>query len=100
MSELFDNYEQEYCEISAEISRQLTQLRAQKSGGETRKILMQKIEKSFSEAEEDLRHMEIEAHSVQANKREQLKLRLNNYKKDLEGSRREFRTETAKAHRG
>lgn len=80
-SELFEMYEKEYVDLSADISNQLRS--ASRKSGESKKATLQAIAKKLDIAEQNVRNMETETYSVPSNVREQLKVRLNNYKRDL-----------------
>eukprot|EP00762_Andalucia_godoyi_P002987 ANDGO_04159.mRNA.1 Vesicle transport v-SNARE 13 len=80
MAEIFENYEQEYIEISASIKRHTDSL--QSASGENRRQMIATLDREIEEAEDILRQMSLEARVAVGPVREQLKQRLTNYQKD------------------
>lgn len=81
MSEVFDGYERQYCEISASLSRKCTA--ASSLLGEKLKQRASEIKSGIDGAEALIRKMDLEARNLQPSVRAGLLAKLREYKSDL-----------------
>ncbi|CAM0881407.1 unnamed protein product [Alopecurus aequalis] len=81
MSEVFDGYERQYCEISASLSRKCTA--ASSLLGEKLKQKASEIKSGIDGAEALIRKMDLEARNLQPSVRAGLLAKLREYKSDL-----------------
>uniref|UniRef100_A0ACD5VWR0 Uncharacterized protein n=1 Tax=Avena sativa TaxID=4498 RepID=A0ACD5VWR0_AVESA len=81
MSEVFDGYERQYCEISASLSRKCTA--ASSLLGEKLKQKASEIKSGIDGAEALIRKMDLEARNLQPSLRAGLLAKLREYKSDL-----------------
>uniref|UniRef100_A0ACD5VMH3 Uncharacterized protein n=1 Tax=Avena sativa TaxID=4498 RepID=A0ACD5VMH3_AVESA len=81
MSEVFDGYERQYCEISASLSRKCTA--ASSLLGEKLKQKGSEIKSGIDGAEALIRKMDLEARNLQPSVRAGLLAKLREYKSDL-----------------
>ncbi|XP_056170169.1 vesicle transport v-SNARE 13-like [Syzygium oleosum] len=81
MSEVFEGYERQYCELSANLSRKCTSASA--ADGELKKQRISEIKVGIDEAESLIRKMDLEARSLQPNVKAVLLAKLREYKSDL-----------------
>ncbi|KAM0912381.1 hypothetical protein ACQ4PT_012831 [Festuca glaucescens] len=81
MSEVFDGYERQYCEISASLSRKCTA--ASSLSGEKLKQKASEIKSGIDGAEALIRKMDLEARNLQPSVRAGLLAKLREYKSDL-----------------
>jgi vesicle transport through interaction with t-SNAREs protein 1 len=81
MSEVFDGYERQYCEISASLSRKCTA--ASSLSGEKLKQNASEIKSGIDGAEALIRKMDLEARNLQPSVRAGLLAKLREYKSDL-----------------
>jgi vesicle transport through interaction with t-SNAREs protein 1 len=80
MAEIFENYEQEYCELATSVKRHIQTLAT--ATGETRKQVLATAERESDEANDILQQMSLEARVAVGPTKEQLRQRLANYQKD------------------
>ncbi|KAM7520703.1 hypothetical protein LguiB_019665 [Lonicera macranthoides] len=89
MSEVFEGYERQYCELSANLSKKCTSaslLDGDKtccSFAEQKKQKLSEIKAGLDEAEALIRKMDLEARSLQPNVKAVLLAKLREYKSDL-----------------
>ncbi|KAA8530397.1 hypothetical protein F0562_005106 [Nyssa sinensis] len=81
MSQVFEGYERQYCEISANLSKKCTS--ASLLDGEQKKQKVSEIKAGLDEAESLIRKMDLEARSLQPNVKAVLLAKLREYKSDL-----------------
>lgn len=81
MSEVFEGYERQYCEISASLSRKCTAASA--LDGEKLKQKASEIKSGIDGAEALIRKMDLEARNLQPSVRAGLLAKLREYKSDL-----------------
>merc|ERR1712176_1401981 len=81
MSAIFDGYEREYCELSTQLGRKISQLGS--LGGDTKQQKVSDINNDLSEAEALIRRMDLEARSLPPDKKSPLLSKLREYKADL-----------------
>ncbi|KAI9153027.1 hypothetical protein LWI28_004651 [Acer negundo] len=89
MSEVFDGYERQYCEISANLSRKCTSAAA--LDGEQKKQKVSEIKNGLDEAESLIRKMDLEARSLPPNVKAVLLAKLREYKSDLNNLKTEVK---------
>ncbi|THU63378.1 hypothetical protein C4D60_Mb01t15140 [Musa balbisiana] len=88
MSEVFDGYERQYCEISASLSRKCTS--AAFLNGEKKKQKVSEIKSGLEDAENLIRKMNLEARSLQPSIKARLLAKLREYKSDIHNLKSEF----------
>ncbi|XP_057436044.1 vesicle transport v-SNARE 11-like isoform X2 [Lotus japonicus] len=81
MSSVFEGYERQYCELSANLSA--TCAAAGALNGEQKKQQISEIKAGIDDAEALIRKMDLEARSLQANIKAVLLAKLREYKSDL-----------------
>nr|CAI5840519.1 unnamed protein product [Callosobruchus analis] len=81
MVSLFENYEQQYSVLTADITSQVGLLTA--SATKDRRQLISKIEKHVEEAQELLEQMELEVREVEPTKRQRCRTKLDCYRAEL-----------------
>ena len=86
MSELFDGYAQEYCDLSGAITCAINELQSG-SGGKGKDAEIVKKMKALQEA---LRNMEVELAALPSAKKMKLTVRLQNFQKDAANLKKEF----------
>ncbi|KAK9271819.1 hypothetical protein L1049_002184 [Liquidambar formosana] len=89
MSEVFEGYERQYCELSANLSRKCTS--AGLLDGEQKKQKVSEIRTGLDEAESLIRKMDLEARSLQPNVKAVLLAKLREYKSDLNNLKSEVK---------
>ncbi|XP_028753679.1 vesicle transport v-SNARE 13-like isoform X1 [Neltuma alba] len=82
MSQVFEGYERQYCELSANLSRKCTAASAL-NGAEQKKQKLSDIKDELDEADTLIRKMDLEARSLQPNIKATLLAKLREYKTDL-----------------
>ncbi|KAM1081053.1 hypothetical protein EV1_015485 [Malus domestica] len=82
MSEVFEGYERQYCELSANLSSKCTAATAV-DGGEKKKQIIAEVKAGFEDADTLLRKMDLEARSLQPSVKAALLAKLRGYKADL-----------------
>ena len=81
MSAIFDGYEREYCDLSTQLGRKISQLGA--LAGDSRNQKARDITNDLSEADALIRRMDLEARSLPPDKKNPLLSKLREYKADL-----------------
>ncbi|XP_024025298.1 vesicle transport v-SNARE 13 [Morus notabilis] len=89
MSEVFEGYERQYCELSANLSKKCTTAGA--LDGEQKKQKVSEIKTGIDEAESLIRKMDLEARSLQPNVKVVLLAKLREYKSDLNNLKSEVK---------
>lgn len=89
MSEVFEGYERQYCELSANLSKKCTAAGA--LDGEQKKQKVSEIKNGIDEAESLIRKMDLEARSLQPNVKVVLLAKLREYKSDLNNLKSEVK---------
>lgn len=89
MSEVFEGYERQYCELSANLSKKCTS--ASLLNGEQKKQKISEIKAGIDEAESQIRKMDLEARSLQPNVKAVLLVKLREYKSDLNNLKSEVK---------
>lgn len=89
MSEVFEGFERQYCEISANLSKKCTS--AGILDGEQKKQKLSEIKAGLDEAESLIRKMDLEARSLQPNVKAVLLAKLREYKSDLNNLKSEVK---------
>uniref|UniRef100_A0A0C9QKZ3 TSA: Wollemia nobilis Ref_Wollemi_Transcript_29279_1398 transcribed RNA sequence n=1 Tax=Wollemia nobilis TaxID=56998 RepID=A0A0C9QKZ3_9CONI len=89
MSEVFEGYERQYCELSANLSRKCTSVAL--LTGEQKKQKLSEIQTGVDEAEGLIRKMDLEARSLQPSLKANLLAKLREYKSDLNNLKREIK---------
>ncbi|XP_009338881.2 vesicle transport v-SNARE 13-like isoform X2 [Pyrus x bretschneideri] len=82
MSEVFEGYERQYCELSANLSSKCTAATAV-DGGEKKKQIISEVKAGLEDADTLLRKMDLEARSLQPSVKAALLAKLREYKVDL-----------------
>ncbi|CAL0317183.1 unnamed protein product [Lupinus luteus] len=89
MSNVFDGYERQYCELSANLTKKCTAATA--LNGEQKKQKVSEVKAGVDEAEALIRKMDLEARSLQPNIRAALLAKLREYKSDLNNLKNEVK---------
>ncbi|KAJ9173255.1 hypothetical protein P3X46_016412 [Hevea brasiliensis] len=89
MSEVFEGYERQYCELSSNLSRKCTAAGA--LDGEQKKQKLSEVRTGLEEAESLIRKMDLEARSLQPNVKAVLLAKLREYKSDLNNLKTEVK---------
>ncbi|KAL5582245.1 hypothetical protein UlMin_014687 [Ulmus minor] len=89
MSEQFEGYERQYCELSANLFKRCTAAGA--LDGERKKQKVSEIKTGIDEAESLIRKMDLEARSLQPNVKAVLLAKLREYKSDLNNLKSEVK---------
>ncbi|XP_068642438.1 vesicle transport v-SNARE 13-like [Aristolochia californica] len=93
MSEVFEGYERQYCELSANLSRKCTS--AAHLDGEQKKQKISEIKFGIDDAEALIRKMDLEARSLQPSVKGVLLAKLREYKSDLNNLKNEVKNLTS-----
>ncbi|XP_043704048.1 vesicle transport v-SNARE 13 isoform X1 [Telopea speciosissima] len=93
MSEVFEGYERQYCELSANLSRKCTS--AGILEGEQKKQKVSEIKAGLEDAEALIRKMDLEARSLQPSVKAMLLAKLREYKSDLNNLKNEVKRITS-----
>ncbi|XP_010258443.1 PREDICTED: vesicle transport v-SNARE 13-like [Nelumbo nucifera] len=93
MSEVFEGYERQYCELSANLSRKCTS--AGLLDGEQKKQKVSEIKAGLDDAEALIRKMDLEARSLQPSVKAMLLAKLREYKSDLNNLKSEVKRITS-----
>ncbi|KAM1398049.1 hypothetical protein ACFX2I_015557 [Malus domestica] len=83
MSEVFEGYERQYCELSANLSSKCTAATAVDGGCEKKNQIIAEVKAGFEDADTLLRKMDLEARSLQPSVKAALLAKLRGYKADL-----------------
>ncbi|XP_073279191.1 vesicle transport v-SNARE 11-like [Primulina huaijiensis] len=89
MSEVFDGYERQYCELSANLSKKCSS--AAVLDGEQRKQKILEIKTGLDEADSLIRKMDLEARGLQPNVKAVLLAKLREFKSDLNNLKSEVK---------
>ncbi|KAG6742916.1 hypothetical protein POTOM_053860 [Populus tomentosa] len=89
MSEIFEGYERQYCELSANLSRKCTAALA--LDREQKKQKISEIRAGLEDAESWIRKMDMEARNLQPNVKAVLLAKLREYKSDLNNLKSEVK---------
>ncbi|KAJ6860808.1 hypothetical protein NC651_037018 [Populus alba x Populus x berolinensis] len=89
MSEIFEGYERQYCELSANLSRKCTAALA--LDREQKKQKISEIRAGLEDAESLIRKMDMEARNLQPNVKAVLLAKLREYKSDLNNLKSEVK---------
>ncbi|KAM7268428.1 hypothetical protein ACFE04_010594 [Oxalis oulophora] len=95
MSEVFQGYERQYCEISETLSQQCTSAAALIGGGEQKKQKVSEINLGLQDGEALLRKMDLEARSLPPTVKTTLLAKLREYKNDLNNLKSEVKRITS-----
>ncbi|KAI3412418.1 V-SNARE domain-containing protein [Psidium guajava] len=93
MSQVFEGYERQYCEASANLSRKCTAAAA--LNGEQKKQKLSEIKAGLDDAEALIRKMDLEARSLQPGVKATLLAKLREYKTDLNNLKAEVKRLTS-----
>lgn len=93
MSQVFEGYERQYCEVSANLSRKCTAAAA--LNGEQKKQKLSEIKAGLDDAEALIRKMDLEARSLQPSVKATLLAKLREYKTDLNNLKTEVKRLTS-----
>ncbi|KAF8016336.1 hypothetical protein BT93_H1748 [Corymbia citriodora subsp. variegata] len=93
MSQVFEGYERQYCEVSANLSRKCTAAAA--LNGEQKKQKLSEIKAGLDDAEALIRKMDLEARSLQPSVKATLLAKLREYKNDLNNLKTEVKRLTS-----
>uniref|UniRef100_A0A1D1Z0N8 Vesicle transport v-SNARE 13 n=1 Tax=Anthurium amnicola TaxID=1678845 RepID=A0A1D1Z0N8_9ARAE len=93
MSEVFQGYERQYCELSASLSKKCTS--AGLLDGEEKKQKISQIKSGLDDAEALIRKMDLEARSLQPSEKVMLLAKLREYKSDLNNLKSEVQRITS-----
>ncbi|XP_024029428.1 vesicle transport v-SNARE 12 [Morus notabilis] len=94
MSEVFEGYERQYCELSANLSRKCNSA-AILSDQEQKQQKLSEIKTGIDEADVLIRKMDLEARSLQPSVKVVLLAKLREYKSDLNQLKKEFKRVTS-----
>ncbi|KAG8661722.1 vesicle transport v-SNARE 12 isoform X1 [Manihot esculenta] len=96
MSDVFEGYERQYCELSANLSRKCNSIFMLPDGvAEEKKEKISEIESGLEDCDALIRKMDLEARSLQPNVKAMLLAKLREYKSDLNKLKREFKRITS-----
>ncbi|KAH9618859.1 hypothetical protein KSS87_000878 [Heliosperma pusillum] len=89
MSQVFDGYERQYCEVSANLTRKCSS--AALLNGEQKKQKVSEIKTGLEAAEALIRKMDLEARTLQPNVKVMVLAKLREYKNDLNNLKSEVK---------
>ncbi|KAL9239507.1 hypothetical protein vseg_013821 [Gypsophila vaccaria] len=89
MSQVFDGYERQYCEVSANLTRKCSSASA--LTGEQKKQKVSEIKTGLETAESLIRKMDLEARTLQPNVKVMVLAKLREYKNDLNNLKSEVK---------
>ncbi|KAK0575279.1 hypothetical protein LWI29_036556 [Acer saccharum] len=90
MSDVFEGYERQYCELSANLSRKCNSTSLLPHTDEKKEKVLE-IKSGIDDAEVLIRKMDLEARSLQPSVKAMLLAKLREYKSDLNQLKREFK---------
>lgn len=93
MSQVFEGYERQYCELSANLSKKITS--ATLLGGEQKKQKVSEVKGGLEDAESLIRKMDLEARSLPPSVKAALLAKLREYKTDLNNLKTEVKRITS-----
>ncbi|RAL37625.1 hypothetical protein DM860_000319 [Cuscuta australis] len=94
MSEVFEGYERQYCELSVNLSKKCNSA-ALLPLGDPRKLMISELAVGLDEADMLIRKMDLEARSLQPSLKAALLAKLREYKSDLNKLKREVKKLTS-----
>ncbi|XP_002522484.2 vesicle transport v-SNARE 12 isoform X1 [Ricinus communis] len=94
MSDVFEGYERQYCELSANLSRKCNST-SLLPDAEEKKEKISEIKSGLDECDVLIRKMDLEARSLQPSVKAMLLAKLREYKSDLNNLKREFKRITS-----
>ncbi|KAK2375320.1 Vesicle transport v-SNARE 12 [Trifolium repens] len=94
MSEVFEGYERQYCELSANLARKCSST-SLLSGQEEKLQKFSEIKTGLDDADVLIRKMDLEARSLQPSVKAMLLAKLREYKSDLNNLKKEFKRLTS-----
>lgn len=94
MSEIYEGYERQYCELSANLSRKCNSAAALPDG-EKKKQEVTELQAGLDDADVLIRKMDLEARSLQPSLKASLLAKLREYKSDLNKLKREVKKLTS-----
>ncbi|XP_021747279.1 vesicle transport v-SNARE 12-like [Chenopodium quinoa] len=97
MSEVFDGYERQYCELSANLSNKCSSA-SLLSDQEQKQQKLTEIKTGLDEADILIRKMDLEVRSLQPNMKAMLLAKLREYKSDLNNLKREAKRISSPNH--
>ncbi|XP_077214826.1 vesicle transport v-SNARE 13-like isoform X1 [Tasmannia lanceolata] len=89
MSQVFESYERQYCDLSANLSKKCTS--ASILDGEQKKQKVSEVKSGIDDAEALIRKMDLEARSLQPSLKATLLAKLREYKSDLNNLKSEVK---------
>ncbi|KAG8384671.1 hypothetical protein BUALT_Bualt04G0142200 [Buddleja alternifolia] len=89
MSEVFEGYERQYCELSASLSKKISS--ASLLDGEQKKQKISDVKTGLDEADALIRKMDLEARGLQPNVKAVLLAKLREYKSDMNNLKNEVK---------
>ncbi|KAJ7525160.1 hypothetical protein O6H91_17G039500 [Diphasiastrum complanatum] len=89
MSEIFEGYERQYCELSTSLARKCSSVGA--LDGEQKKQKLLELKTGLDEGESLIRRMDLEARSLPPTQKASLLAKLREYKSDLNNLKREVK---------
>ncbi|XP_073059331.1 vesicle transport v-SNARE 12-like [Primulina eburnea] len=95
MSEIYEGYERQYCELSANLSRKCNSAAALPDG-EKKKQEVAELQAGLEDADVLIRKMDLEARSLQPSMKASLLAKLREYKSDLNKLKREVKKLTSR----
>lgn len=90
MSEVFEGYERQYCELSANLSRKCSSAGLLPAGDQKQQKVSE-IKAALDDADVLIRKMDLEARSLQPSAKAMMLAKLREYKSDLNKLKREFK---------
>ncbi|XP_019199945.1 PREDICTED: vesicle transport v-SNARE 11-like [Ipomoea nil] len=93
MSQVFEGYERQYCELSANLTKKCTS--ASLLDGEQKKQKISEVQSGLEDAEALIRKMDLEARSLPPNLKATLLAKLREYKSDLNNVKNEVKRITS-----
>nr|GMC72001.1 vesicle transport V-SNARE 13-like [Ipomoea batatas] len=93
MSQVFEGYERQYCELSANLTKKCTS--ASLLDGEQKKQKISEVKSGLEDAEALIRKMDLEARSLPPNLKASLLAKLREYKSDLNNVKNEVKRITS-----
>ncbi|XP_004299332.1 PREDICTED: vesicle transport v-SNARE 13-like [Fragaria vesca subsp. vesca] len=93
MSDVFEGYERQYCELSVNVSNKCTPTTT--VDGEQRKQRTEEMKAAFDEADDLIRKMDLEARSLQPSVKAPLLAKVREYKTDLNNLKSQVKRITA-----
>ncbi|KAF7123727.1 hypothetical protein RHSIM_Rhsim12G0133000 [Rhododendron simsii] len=91
MSEVFEGYERQYCELSANLSRKCSSAGLLLDGAEEKMQKISELKAGLDDADVLIRKMDLEARSLQPSVKAVLLAKLREYKADLNKLKREVK---------